>query len=127
VDIFLQDPEDVPLPAEEVRLRELWAETWPDGRRVKVYLEVTPFQRQPSAEVSLLDPSGEEAAHASILETMTPRLEFNLHLRKDAPPGDYTLTVSIYYQKLPTQEQPEAALPEALIVDHGQVVLHIPK
>ena len=42
MDIFFQDPTDIPLPPEEVRIRELTAEPWPDGRRVRVYVELTP-------------------------------------------------------------------------------------
>ena len=126
MDIFFQDPNDIPLPPEEVRLRELRGEPWPDGRRVKVYLELTPFQKRPSAEISLADPDGNEAAHASILETIARKMELNLHLPQASPPGEYTLSVTVYFQKLPTQEQPEAPLPEPLIVDRGQVLIQIP-
>lgn len=126
MDIFFPDPNDPPLPPEEVRLRNLRAEPWPDGLRVKVFLELTPFQKRPSAELTLAGPDGEEAARTSILETISRQMELNLHLRPDAAAGEYTLDITVYYQKLPNQEQPDAPMPEPLIVDRGQHRFHIP-
>jgi hypothetical protein len=126
VDIFFPDPNDPPLPPEEVRLRGLRAEPWPDGLRVKVFLELTPFQKRPSAELTLIGPDGEEAARSSILETFSRKMELNLHLRPDAAAGEYTLDITVYYQKLPNQEQPDAPMPAPLIVDRGQHRFHIP-
>jgi hypothetical protein len=127
VNIFFPDPNDPPCPPEEVRLRDLGAKPWPDGQRVKVFFELTPFQMRPSAEVRLSGPDGEEAAQVSILEAISRKMEFNLHLRPDAPAGEYTLAVTVYYQKLPSQEQPEAPLPEPLVVDRGQFKFNIPQ
>ena len=55
MEIFFNDPEDLPVPPEEVRIRELTAKANPDGRRVRVYLEITPFQRAPDAEVNIIN------------------------------------------------------------------------
>ena len=126
MDIFFPDPNDPPRPPEEVRLRSLRAEPWPEGGRIKVYLELTPFQKRPSAEVRLIDPVDTVAAQVSIVETFSHKLEFNLHLLPDSPAGKYTLDVTVYYQELPTQEGPEARLPEPLITDHDQYTFLIP-
>ena len=125
MDIFFPDPNDPPRPPEDVRLRELRAEPWPDGRRVKVNLELTPFQKRPSAEVRLDDPTGAEAAHTAILETVNRKMAFNLHLQPGCPAGEYSLNVTVYYQKLPGPDEPAAPMPEPLIVDHGLITLFI--
>jgi hypothetical protein len=109
-----------------VRLRNLRAEPWPDGRHVKILLELTPFLKLPSAEVFLLGPDGSEAARTSILETINRKMELNLHLKPGSPSGDYTLHVTVYYQKLPLAEQPDAPIPEPLIVDSNQYSFNIP-
>lgn len=127
MDIFFPDPNDPPRPPEEVRLRALRAEPWPAEPRVKVFLELTPFLKRPSAELRLTGPDGVENAQVSILETISRQMELNLHLRPGSPAGEYTLTATVYYQKLPDQEQPEAPLPEALIVDRGQFSFIIPQ
>ena len=126
MDIFFPDPNDPPLPPDEVRLRELRAEPWPDGSRIKVFLKLTPFEKRPSAEIVLIGPDGQEAARTSILEAFNRKLELNLHIKAGAPAGAYTLQVTVYYQHLPTADQPEANLPEPLVVDRRQVSFHIP-
>jgi hypothetical protein len=52
MDIFFADPSEVPLPPNEVRIRELNVEPWPDGNRLRVYLEVDPFQKRPNADLT---------------------------------------------------------------------------
>jgi hypothetical protein len=127
MDIFFHDPSEIPLPPEEVRLRELRATPWQDGQRVKIYLEVDPFQKRPNAQVTITNTAGMEVARVSILETMTRKMEFNMHLREPKPGGEYTVETIIYYQKLPTQEESlsEGLLPDPLIVDRRKVTFSV--
>jgi hypothetical protein len=97
MDIFFQDPSDIPLPPDEVSIRQFHAEPWPDQRRVRVYLEVTPFQKRPNGEIKIFDPGGEEAAHLTIVETVVPKMEFTVHLRGPSTVGEYTATATVYY------------------------------
>jgi len=127
LDIFFPDPNDPPLPPEEVRLRDLRAEPSPDGARVKVFLELTPFLKRPCAEVTLNDPDGAEVASTAILEAISRQMEFNLHLPSDSPGGEYSLQVTLYYQKLPTAEQPDAPMPEPLVVDRQLIKVNLPQ
>jgi hypothetical protein len=106
MDIFFTDPSETPLPPGEVRIRKLQADPWPDGRRVKIYLEVDPFQRRPSADLTITDRDGREVAGASVIESMNRKMEMNLHLR-DAEPGEFTLQVVVFYAAV--QEPNEAA------------------
>jgi hypothetical protein len=109
MDIFLQDPSDIPLPPDEVRIRKFQADPWPDQRRIRVFLEITPFQKRPNGEIKIFDPSGEEAALLTIVETMVPRMEFTVHLRGSSNEGEYTARANIYYLK--QAEQPEPGSP----------------
>jgi hypothetical protein len=124
MDIFLQDPSEVPLPPEDVRIREFKATPWPDGRRVHVYLEVDPFQKRPNAEVVILTQDSQTVAEASIIETMTRKMEFNLHLRQPELTGSYQVQVTLYYPA-PAASGGEAAAEqpanlERLVVDAAQ-------
>jgi hypothetical protein len=113
MDIFFQDPSEIPLPPDEIRIRRLQAEAWPDGRRIRVFLEVDPFQKPPNAYVFILDPNGEEVAQASIIESITRKMEFTLHLRRPADSGDYLLKAVLYYTEPipdPQNEAEQAAL-----------------
>jgi hypothetical protein len=100
MDIFFADPAEVPLPPAEVRIRALNVEPYPDGRRLRVYLEVDPFQRRPNADLTLLDSAGQELASAYIIESMTRKMELVMHLRGQAS-GDCALQVVLYFASLP--------------------------
>lgn len=82
MDIFFSDPTAIPLPPDEVRVKELRAEPWPDKRRVRVYLEITPFQQRPNGNITITDAAGEEVASVSFIETIDPKMEFTIHLRR---------------------------------------------
>ena len=101
MDIFFADPSEIPLPPDEVRIRVLQADLWPDGRRVKVFMELDPFQKRPNAVLTIVDPEGHEVASADIIETMTRKIELNLHLRGELKKGNYTLDAVLFYADLP--------------------------
>jgi hypothetical protein len=103
MDIFFQDPSDIPLPPDEVRIRRFEAEPWPDQRRVRVSLDVTPFQKRPNGEIKIFDPDGQEAALLTIVETVVSKMEFTVHLRGPSTEGEYTARAKIYYTE---QEEP---------------------
>jgi len=136
MDIFFQDPSDIPLPPEEVRIRQFRAEPWPDNRRVRVYLEITPFQKRPNGEIQITDAPGNEVANLSIIETIDPKMDFTVHLRADKIGGEYTASATVYYyeQEPPNPEEkngePEnqpAPLPTKIkVVDEAQTTFEIP-
>lgn len=97
MDIFLNDPDDIPVPREEVRVRQLQAEPWPDNRRVRIRLEITPFLERPNGEIKIFDPGGEEVASLAIVETIAARMEFTMHLRGELRSGEYTAAAAVYY------------------------------
>jgi len=128
MDIFFADPDDVPLPPEEVQIREFKADPWPDGRRVKIYLEVTPFQKRPSGEIVITDQVGQSVASANIIETIDPKMEINLHLRGSEPEGTFTAAVVIFYLQDIDEDQAEdepIPPPQRMIVDEAQTTFEI--
>jgi hypothetical protein len=105
MDIFFQDPTETPLPPGDVRIREFKATPWGDGRRVRIYLEVDPFQKRPSAEVAILNEQQEVMAEVSIIESMTRKIEFNMHLRHANLAGKYSIEVKVYYDNSPVNAE----------------------
>ena len=100
MDIFFADPSEIPLPPQEVRIRELKA-TPLDERRVRVYLEVDPFQKRPNAELVILDGQERQLASASIIESMHRKMEIVMHLRGAQPGGACTLKANLFFATLP--------------------------
>lgn len=83
---------------EETHITSLRAEPYPDRGRVRVNLEVTPFQKRPHIDVLLTDSEGEEVAVIYLVEPMSWKLEFTLHIRGKADPaGQYQLEARLYY------------------------------
>jgi hypothetical protein len=127
MDIFFQDPTVIPLPPNEVRVKELRAEIWSDNRRVRIYLELTPFQKRPNGEITIVNPSGEEVASASIIETITAKMELTMHLRGSISTGQYQVSASIFYEEPAEGEEAEEAIspPKRIVVDSAKTVFSI--
>ena len=85
------------LPPEEVHILDLSVEPYADAKRVRVNLEMTPFLTRPHLDLVVLDPSGAESAVASIIEPMTWKQEFTIHLRTAWQAGEYKLLMRLFY------------------------------
>jgi hypothetical protein len=99
---FPEDHLDRATP-EETRITLLKAEPYPDGRRLHVNIEMTPFQKRPHLEVVLSNGRGDEVASASVVEPLTWKIEFTMHLRGELE-NPYTLDAKLYYPDRPSQE-----------------------
>ncbi len=92
------------MTPEETHITSLTAEPYPDAERVRVNVQITPFQTRPHVEVILTDASGEEVATASIIEPMSWKLEFTMHLR-GARNSPFKIEARLFYPDGP-QAQP---------------------
>ena len=111
IDLILQNNSNL-LPRDEVRLVRVAAAPYPDRRRVKVEVEVTPFRERPNLEIAIQDHRGRVAASSSVISLMQFKAEFNLHLRgTEDPAGEYLVRVLLYYEDVQTpQDTREAAV-----------------
>lgn len=117
MDIFFTDPTEVPLPPDEVRIRSLRAEPWPDGRRVRIYLEIDPFQLRPNAEIRVFDQDEEEVSSLNVVETMERKMEFTMHLRRGDPCGHFQVEALLFYSE-PIDSEAEAQAETAPAIRH---------
>ncbi len=129
MNIFLQDPNERRLPPEEVRLTNVQVTPQPNGRQVRVLLELTPFKKRPNIEVSITTGVGREVSHTSILETMLHKLEITMHLRQVEPGDSLTIKTTVYYQKLPepSGSEEEVSLPDPRVVDQQSTIFSLPQ
>jgi hypothetical protein len=97
IDLYPQDNPNL-VPRDQVRVETLTATPYPDGRRVKVEVTVTPFRERPNLEISVRDADGKIVASASAIGIMNFTVAFTLHLRGiEDPAGDYTAQAQLYY------------------------------
>ena len=123
MDLFFQDPSVIPLPPDEVRIREMSVKPYTDGKRVRVRVELDPFQKRPSLEITILNARAEPVAQARVIETMAHTLEMTMHLREEQPGGEFTIHCLLYYQDAPSPEpvEPMIQYPPPKVVDQRQV------
>ena len=102
---FTFEPPENALPPSEVRFNELRVEQWPDGQRVRVHVDITPFQKRPDLEATIVDADGKEIANTLIIETLENLLVFTMHLHPDSPGQELTLKAALSYQDLGTVDE----------------------
>jgi hypothetical protein len=133
MDIFFRDPNEIPLPPEEVRILDFTATPYPDGRRVRIYLEVTPFQERPSVELISTNAQGHQVAQVSIVESISRKMELTMHLRGPQPVGEYRVEAQVFYTPHPEPADGEQNKPPETVeqitpqvVDRGETYFTIP-
>ncbi|MGB2894935.1 MAG: hypothetical protein WBB65_02070 [Anaerolineales bacterium] len=107
--IQIEDSEGAPVPPEDVRIQSVHIDPYPDGRRIRVTLKLTPFQVPPDLDVIVLDQDGEESASMSIIGAATPELIFTAHLRGDPLYPTYQLLTRLTYEELGEVDRKETS------------------
>ena len=97
MDINFSDLSEVPLPPKEVRIREFGVEPYPDGRRLRITLALTPFLKPPSSEIFVADLLGNQVATANIIEIIEPQIALTMHLRTPDLQGQFVARVLLFY------------------------------
>jgi hypothetical protein len=101
-------PTDAPLkPRDEIRIEALEVTPYPDRFRVRVHIQVTPFQERPNLLLVAHNEDDRLVSELDIIETMHHDMEFTLHIRGvDNPGGLYTLTADLFYEtRQPAQDR----------------------
>ena len=116
MEITFHDPSQRPLPPSEIRICSVIAEPWPDGRRVSVVVQLTPFQQRPNLHTTIRDAQGQEVVSAGVMQVRETQIAFTLHLRQPKTMGKYSVSAYLTYPDLDLE-----------IVDQAETTLKIPK
>ena len=103
MDFFFPEDQLQRMTPEETRITSLTAQPYPDGYRLHVNIEMTPFQKRPHLEVLLNDSNGDEVASTTIVEPMGWKIEFTMHIRGELK-NPYTVEARLFYPDGPTAE-----------------------
>ena len=128
MDIHFTDLSEVPLPPKEIRIRDFGVEPYPDGKRLRLTLELTPFQKPPSSEIFVTDQFGDLVATANIIEIIDPKMQLTMHLRRPDPQGAFVARAIIFYTQdldAVTEGDQIIAPPARQIVDEMEVHFEI--
>ena len=109
---FYADPGLAPKPRSEIRIEALTVAPYPDGRRVRIDIELTPFapSDRPNLELTAIKPDGTQVGSVSIIEAAQRLLSLTMHLRDSQPSGEYTLQAELYFGDTPPQSTAEAII-----------------
>jgi len=116
---YFSDPQSKGLPPEEARIKELKVKPYPDGKRIQLLIELTPFQLNPSGDLMIKNQAGLVVGSTSFIEAVSPKFDFTLHLRFSEP-GDYVASLILFYTHEVEEIDPEGKKfirPEKVIVD----------
>lgn len=96
----------VPLPPADMRILDLKAEPVQDDgpTRLRVYIDMTAFQQRPYLEVALLDAQGDEIASVNIIEPMSRKNVFTMHVRGPQQKGTFGLAARLFYPDQPDSD-----------------------
>jgi hypothetical protein len=98
-------PDPEALPPEQVHFENIRIEPWPEVTKIRVLMELTPFQSPPNLEVVITDTEGQEVTSAHIIENVDYRLVITLHLRRAPASPHYQLTARLIYPDLGTVDE----------------------
>ncbi len=104
---FFDNGNQTPQPREDVRIESVNVTPYPEGLRVHVAVQVTPFRERPNLMLVIHDDDDLVVSELNIIETMHAHMEFTMHLRGvEDPTGAYSLTVELFYEtRNPPQDQ----------------------
>ena len=103
MDFFFPEDHLDRMTPEETDITSLSVEPYPDGRRLHVNIEMTPFQKRPHLDVTITNGDGEEIASANVVEPLNWKIEFTMHLRGELK-NSYTLEAKLFYPDGPSKE-----------------------
>ena len=103
MDFFFPEDQLQRMTPEETRITALTAQPYPDGYRLHVNIEMTPFQKRPHLEVILNDADGDEVASTTIVEPMGWKIEFTMHIRGELK-NPYLVEARLFYPEGSTSE-----------------------
>ncbi len=126
MDSHFLDTSGIPLPPDEVRIRALRVDPLPNGRLVRVFLEVDPFQKRPNADLTISDNEGREVASTSIIESMDRNIEIRMHVQGAVQDREYSLKAILFYAEEESTSEGEIKPFERRVVDTAETSFTIP-
>jgi hypothetical protein len=128
VDSHFLDTGEIPLPPDEVCIRALRVDPLPNGRLVRVYLNVDPFQKRPNVDLTISDNKGREVVSTCVIESVDRNIEISMHVPGAVPESEYSLKAILFYAEIEEETAPEEEIKpfERLIVDTAETSFTIP-
>jgi hypothetical protein len=106
----IEDPSEIPLPPEDVRVKAVELQPYPDGRRVRRMLNLTPFQSPPNLSISVTDAREQEVSSLSIIGATEATMSLTIHIRDPEVEEPLSVHLAVAYEEQGIVDQWEEAL-----------------
>lgn len=104
-----------PQPRENIKIESVEITPYPDGGRLHVKVDVTPFRERPNLLLVVHDEEDNIVSELNIIETMHFNMEFTMHLRGvEDPEGAYSLSAELFYE---TRTPPQDSIVEGFTIE----------
>lgn len=122
MDLFFANSDDVPVPPDQVEIRELTADPLKDGGRVTVTFELTPFQQRPNIEIVVTNQDNKAVGSFSVVEAIDHKMSFTLHIREPKPQGTYLIEMQVFYTEVPPADDDSEELIKDILLENKKIV-----
>jgi len=111
---FYSDPTLIPKTRNEIRIESLTGRPYPDGLRLGVEIQITPFMPadRPSIFVEVLSSNKEPLASATIIESVQSNIRITMHLPQQPEEINLILRADLYYD----DQAPQASATENIVL-----------
>lgn len=123
MDLFFANPNEVPVPPENMEIRSLTANPYPDGKRVSVVFEISPFQQRPNIEITITNQEDHLVASLSVVEAIENKMNFTLHLREPEPSSNYKVNMELFYTDLTSMDDDADQLIKDVIIENKKNIV----
>ena len=111
MDPFFKEPDANAQPPENIRFTNFVVEPYKDGQRVKLHIEITPFQENPNIEIEIFGQDEKLVSSMSLVEIIENKFDLTLHLRDAILDTDFQIIALIFYTDLSHYEVKEDGEP----------------
>ena len=116
---FFDNRDDAPKNRDDVHILRARTEMAPEGRRVAVDMELTPFIERPTIEIRLVNDRGESAGLTNIIESLDRIIRVVMHMRDKTPAEKYQAQIRIYYAHI--DEDMKRQMVDELILEFAAI------
>jgi hypothetical protein len=100
-------------------LLEIRPEVREEGKKIRIFVSVTPFLQQPNLTVRIVNQDNNECSRVTLVNLLSPKVVFTMHLRVEPLPGAYTIIAQLHYDEIGITDTRETrfSLPPEEIID----------
>ena len=127
MDIFFSDPDEIPLPPDEIRFRNIQVYPINGSNKIKIYIEIDPFRKKPNIDLVVFNNRREIATSVNIIESIQRKMEIIAHLKRNTADIEFNLEATLYYSEIEDEKNNNGKISRFIdsIVDKKEIPFNL--